>query len=369
MPERMIATVVVVIMTLLSSHAKPKTDSSPAKPVFFCPLHEWEVRPFEPSRDQSDLEQMCRNTFGGSDYLPKMALTYDKDPNCHFQVLARADDGTCAAVANMRMLNRKMAWLEAVRTSENCRNKGLAYRLLRSMLHHAVGLGYEQVLSCTIASNTPMRRVFDKLQMTELTQIQMIKFDALRALPGWAANDTQPCQHLLESLDIENLVSETARASKWSIVQSPSELEAILQDIQARGGCGLMPGIYEVIDGHRVQESIDQQLVLSLQDSKNQAVMVFLRDMRISSLKSNWSLSLAGTHDEHLQAALWHACSSEIQSKLAQGTDDNAAGFTVAFEGVIPIDGPFCSALPLTEETCFVYGTCLNDSKMIKYTR
>ena len=70
----------------------------------------------------------------------------------------------------------------------------------------------------------------------------------------------------------------------------------------------------------------------------------FLRDKRISSLKSNWSLSLDGTHDEQLQAALWHACSPTIQSKL---TEEGTAGFTVAFDGVIPADGSFCTVLPL----------------------
>ena len=44
-----------------------------------------------------------------------------------------------------------------------------------------------------------MRRVFQKLQMKELTRIQMIEFDALRKLPGWAANDVHfnTCLHLL----------------------------------------------------------------------------------------------------------------------------------------------------------------------------
>jgi len=367
----MIANVaVIVIMTLLSSpHVHPKTNHAarPKKlPLFLTSTNrEWQMRPYNPSRDQSRLEEMCRNNFGGNDYLPKMALTFEKDPNCHFQTLARVNDNACAAVANMRMLNQNMAWLEAVRTCENYRNQGLAHRLLQCMIVDAVDMGYKQVLSCTIASNTAMRRVFDKLQMKELTHIQMIKFDALRALPGWAANDDAPCQHLLDSLDIQHLVSASARESQWSVVKSTSELERILQEIQSKGGCGLMPGIYEVIGGQRAQESIEQQLVFSLQDHVNPAVMVFQRDERISSLKSNWSLSLAGTHDEHLQAALWHACSPEIQCKLTHKTDEDVAGFTVAFEGVIPTDGPLCSTLPLTDDMCHVYGTTLNDVTIV----
>jgi len=294
-----------------------------------------------------------------------MALTYDKDPNCQFQTLARVDNNTCAAVANMRMLNQNMAWLEAVRTSENYRNQGLAHRLLQCMLLDATDMGYQQVLSCTSASNTAMRRVFEKLQMKELTRFHMLEFDALRALPGWAANDDAPCQHLLESLDILHTVSAPARESQWSVVKSTRELETILKDIEFKGGCGLMPGIFEAIDGQRALESIEQQLVFSLQHSDNPAVMMIQRDKRLYSLKSNWSLSLAGTHEEHLQAALWHACSPEIQSKLTYESEENVAVFTVAFEAVIPTDGPLCSALPLTEDTCHVYGTNLNDPTIV----
>ena len=126
-----------------------------------------------------------------------------------------------------------------------------------------------------------------------------------------------------------------------------------------------MPGIYQVVDGQRVQDAIQQGLVFSLdQDS---AVVVFLRDKRISSLKSNWSLSLAGVCDEHLQAALWYACSPNMQAKLTKGMgQQNVAGFTVAFDGAIPSDGPLCSALPLTQDACLVYRKTLGDSVVDK---
>ena len=223
------------------------------------------------------------------------------------------------AVANMRKLNPTMAWIEAVRTSQQHRNNGLAFRLLQSMLEGAARhSSYKQVLSCTSHSNKAMRRVFDKLQMKQLAQIQMIKFDALKALPGWAASDSKPsCQHLLQALNVKHFVSERARSMQWHAVESKKELERILANIQSKGGCGFMPGIYQVVDGQRVQDAIQQGLVFSLdQDS---AVVVFLRDARISSLKSNWSLSLAGVCDEHLQAALWYACSPNMQAKLTKG--------------------------------------------------
>lgn len=203
------------------------------------------------------------------------------------------------------------------------------------------------------------------LQMKQLARIQMIKFDALKTLSAWAATDSKQCsQHLLQALHVEHSMSERARSMQWHAIGSKKELERILANIQSKGGCGFMPGIYEVIDGQRVQNALQEGLVFSLNEhDEDAAVLVFLRDARISSLKSNWSLSLAGVSDQHLQAALWFASSPNMQAKLAKGLgQDNVAGFTIAFDGALPSDGPLCSILPLTQDMCLVYGKTLCDS-------
>jgi hypothetical protein len=143
--------------------------------------------------------------------------------------------------------------------------------------------------------------------MKQLARIQMIKFDALKTLSAWAETDSKQCsQHLLQALHVEHSMSERARSMQWHAIGSKKELERILANIQSKGGCGFMPGIYEVIDGQRVQNALQEGLVFSLNEhDEDAAVLVFLRDARISSLKSNWSLSLAGVSDQHLQAALW----------------------------------------------------------------
>ena len=85
--------------------------------------------------------------------------------------------------------------------------------------------------------------------------------------------------------------------------------------------------------------------------------------MHISQVSSQTGLSLAGVSDQHLQAALWFACSPNMQAKLAKGLgQDNVAGFTIAFDGALPSDGPLCSILPLTQDMCLVYGKTLCDS-------
>mmetsp|Transcript_8840 Transcript_8840/g.16005 ORF Transcript_8840/g.16005 Transcript_8840/m.16005 type:complete len:94 (+) Transcript_8840:611-892(+) len=88
----------------------------------------------------------------------------------------------------------------------------------------------------------------------------MIKFDALKTLSGWAANDSKQCScHLLQALNVEHSVSERARYMQWYAIESKKELERILAKIQSKGGCGFMSGIYEVIDGQRVQNAVGRR--------------------------------------------------------------------------------------------------------------
>jgi hypothetical protein len=378
-----------------TSHADNNNDPNENK--------QWKMRPYNPTFDHEHLVEICKDIYGGSDYLPSSAMAYHKDPNCDFQVLSCPETNIPVACANLRCMSNNGGssafWLEAVRTSSKHRNQGLGYRLLQSQLQMRVSGSDQsmprQILSCTVQSNYAMGRVFDKVGMKHTSTIRLLKLDTLKALPGWAADSDIPCaKHLLAALHMQDLVSDSVKQkaaahaqSQWSVVKSTKEACQLIQDVQSHGGghghehC--MPGFYELIHVHSstFQESLEQGLVLSLASIDGispPAIMVFVRDTRISSLKSNWVLSVATTTEENLQSALWEGCtSSDIHRKLQRqqctGTsesdisntqpqsenDDNhdeAIGFALAFDGAVPIDGKFCSKLPLADDPCFVYG-------------
>ncbi len=155
----------------------------------------YHLRPYNPARkaDQTSLNEICEQVYGGSDYLPKMAEIYASDPSCSFLALTIPTDADAPpptfekvmvteevavvndnkrviesnegriittlvgdndddndnddaiiedriiAVANYKRLpSQKSAWVEAVRTHPSYRNRGLATIMLRSIVDIAL---------------------------------------------------------------------------------------------------------------------------------------------------------------------------------------------------------------------------------------
>ena len=367
----------------------------------------YQIRPYDPTRDQTSLEEICANIYNGSDYLPKMANSYVNDNSCSFlalatkrkedcqqhQLLQRKDgqeDDTIIAVANFKRLPaQNAAWIEAVRTHSSYRNQGLASKLLQSI----VELTKEEdrknkhqsptnVLTCTVESNKGMQRVFDKLGFVQTNRISILSLSAIRQLPGWNAKDTTTSQGkpLLDALDLKHLLSPDARsipASSWSTVTTENQLLALLKEIQSEGGtCGFLPGLHEyIVPGpNRVdlRQSMEQGLVLALDiplddkemygcnektknDEKSErAILAFTRDQRICSLKSNWVCSISAHSTLAFEAALCHAHSSEIAQRINGKTD--MVPFWLTFDGAVPVEeGTIAHALPREDDECVVF--------------
>lgn len=166
--------------------------------------HYHTIRPYNPSRDRSSLEEICADI---SDYLPKVANSYVNDDSCSFLVLSTKrgdqqedqnngqphqqeeeddddDDDAIIAVANYKRLPaQNAAWIEAVRTHPHYRNQGLASKLLQSLIelakeednkdrnrrssssnnnnntnNHQQQHSPTNVLTCTVKSNKGMQR-------------------------------------------------------------------------------------------------------------------------------------------------------------------------------------------------------------------
>lgn len=281
----------------------------------------YHIRPYNPSRDRSSLEEICANIYGGSDYLPKVANNYVNDDSCSFLALTtnkreeengqphqqqkdgqeEDEDDTIIAVANYKRLPaQNAAWIEAVRTHSNYRNQGLASKLLQSIIElareedsndrNSSSNNHQQqqqhsptnVLTCTVKSNKGMQRVFEKLGFVQTNRIWILSFSVLRQLPGWDAtdnnNDTMSTitssqgKPLLDALDLHHLVSSDARSipsSSWTTVRTETQLLELLKEMQYEGGtCGFLPGLHEyIVPGpNRVdlKQSLERGLVLAL---------------------------------------------------------------------------------------------------------
>ena len=351
-----------VIASLTSSSSSEESSSISYK-----------LRKFDTSRDLDALHDICRTVYGGSDYLPKTAPTLASDPNSSFLVAADVVTDRPAAVGNARRFKPNMSWLEAIRTCEKHRSRGLARHLTQSLIDVSRSEHGCEVYSCTVESNIAMQRVFERVGMMRLGQIHQCSFAELKRLPGWAAGDDSDNRPLplLQSLGLERRTStetenDDTKNMVATTVNSEKELSTSLQHIKARGGIGHLVGLYELLPNEAVHDGLSGGRVWKLsgngnvddEDRKDIALVAFVREEKISSLRSPWVCSISATSVTMLEEALWFACSGSCLDKL-----DGHMAFTVAFDCcAIPIVetesvSPAIKALPLTEDACLLFGS------------
>ena len=383
---------------------------SATKTTMTAPSSCYHVRPYDPSRDQATLEDICKNVYGGTDYLPKMAIKYVNDDSCSFLALAtkpgdnpqqqsqgdEEDDDTIVAVANYKRLPaQNAAWIEAVRTHPDYRNQGCSSKLLKSIVELAKeedskksssnSQSSTDILTCTIKSNKGMQRVFEKLGFIQTNKLSMT-FGALRQLPGWHAKHDSIAQAnakpLLDALNLRHLLSKDVMsipASSWSTITTEEQLLEQLDVMQRDGGtCGFLPGLHEyIVPGpNRVdlKKSLEQGLVLSLsytldkeasgcdegdsatanEGTIEKALLAFTQDERISSLNSKWVCSISAYSTVAFDAALYFAHSSEIAQRM--NGKDEAIPFCLTFDDAVPVEeGTVAFALPRDDDECLVF--------------
>ena len=145
-------------------------------------MQNYKLREYNPTKESDvlALEEICANVYGGGDYLPKKAASYVSDNMCSFLALTTTKEDTqtndeedsVIAVANYKRLPvQNSAWIEAVRTHPNHQGKGLATRLLRSILEiakeeddiHNKTEEPTNILTCTVESNKGMKKALERV--------------------------------------------------------------------------------------------------------------------------------------------------------------------------------------------------------------
>jgi len=372
---------VIVHVNMVSSFTASSSPSTSVIASFTSSSSEesssisYKLREFDASRDLDALHDICRTVYGGSDYLPKTAPTLASDPNSSFLVAADAVTDRPAAVGNARRFKPNMSWLEAIRTCEKHRSRGLARHLTQSLIDVSRNEHGCEVYSCTVESNIAMQRVFERVGMMLLGQIHQCSFDELKRLPGWGAGDGSDIIDnrlplpLLQSLGVESSIedeNEAMQNMEATTVNSEQELSASLQHIMARGGIGHLVGLYELLPNEAIHDGLEAGRLWKVssnsngaaEDTKDIALVAFVKEEKISSLRSPWVCSISATSVAILEEALWFACSSSCLDKL-----DGHVAFTVAFDCCnFPLVDtksfpPAIKALPLTEDACLLFGS------------
>ena len=386
-------------------------------------MQNYKLRLYNPLSDVLALEEICANVYGGGDYLPKVAESYVADDMCSFLALTTTEETTgedtaqtnneeedsVIAVANYKRLPvQNSAWIEAVRTHPNHQGKGLATKLLNSIIEiakeeddiHNKAKEPINILTCTVESNKGMKRALEKVGFIQSGSIlPTLKFASLKALPGWSPDCNKESQSLLDALELNHLVSPSAKeissTSTWNIISTEKELLDRLQLCKSKGCSGYIPGLYEfIVPGKNrldLGRSMNQGLVLALDvttttekeisscesktsdiDDENnvgQVILVLTEDERISSLKSKWVCSIVSYTQIGFEVALLHAHSKDIARRIQSfdceqkdigdemdGGDVSASPFCLVFDDAIPKHpGTLAHALPRVDDQCVVF--------------
>lgn len=347
--------------------------------------NEYHLRPYESTdSDRKHLLEICKNVYGGDDYLPQIADSYVADESCSFLALVvlAPDEEKLVAVANYKRLSQNSAWIEAVRTHEDFRRQGLASTMIQAMIDLTLTEDGERndgtttsIITCTIDSNKGMRRVLEKKGFDLSNKINCLAFSKLKELKGWAAGSISEPQPLLNALDLHHLISSRANelSQSWRTLSTENELLSKLQHCKQEGGTsGYLPGLYEyIVPGPNrldMKQSLENGLVFVLDaedkelstcetNDAGHAILVFTRDERISSLKSNWVCSIVCYTQSAFDSALLFAHSPDVANKLNVGTErKDTPPFCLVFNDQVPLaPGTLAHELPRVDDECVVF--------------
>jgi hypothetical protein len=332
--------------------------------------------------DQPGLEEIC----GTDDYLPHIARQLLEDPHSRFVVVVEAENEqetnspdevntatsstTVLAVANARRIHSNVIWLEAIRTSANHRNQGLATKLLQHLLtkdnynkgtasglqnntetadssqqQHEPGPSRLRFAGCTAASNAPMIRVLQRVSLTAKHFLHILQFSELRKLSGWSAADTATeAKPLLQALELEHFVSDIAKRAVLVPIESMADLGRVLRQLQEQHrGMGYMPGLYELLSVTQLDQCLIHGRLWKTQAGT--AVMALSQDHKIQSLRSKWVCSVAAGSAADVEAALWFACHRP-----------EAVPFTLSVDGCVDLsESTLLTTLPFHDDKCLLF--------------
>lgn len=321
-----------------------------------------EVRPFSSLRDQDRLDEICKDVWGGTDYLPSLAPVFEEDPSCDFIVMTVEETGEMVACGNIRFLDeKKSVWIEAIRVSTKHKGRGFATILMQEICRRSREDGVKEIMSCTIATNNAMKKVFGKkdVEMIHSHSAKFPDFGLMRKIPGWSATDDGKegeVQNILKAYGLEYLVSKKSRSEKWEAVKDEEELRLLLYSLKKHGMPGIgMPGIGKILwISEELKDSLNKGLVRKLQKPKGSgppAIFSIVKDPAIKSLKSQYVCSIMATTSHDFDSALWEACKIDHVEKM----DNNPAFCVIFYDGIPFLKGSLAESLPMSKENLFVF--------------
>lgn len=208
--------------------------------------------------DRGQIVEMCKNVFGGADYIPHVLKAYGEDPSCFPRVATIGSK--VVAFCNLRILendddHQDVYLLEAVRVAESERGKGFGNFVVEETLRgfskavqprNAYTHLDKQVrlLSVTVLSNLRMQKIFEKTGWTPCGVVHL--WPSHSAVEGIKKSGIDFEGRLLEVLKVTEFIPEHALAAvtQWRQTTSPAEILQVLRQLRRAGASHLISGYY-----------------------------------------------------------------------------------------------------------------------------
>ena len=361
---------VVPTLSILSTFSLSSLSYS--KSVVLEDSSSYTIRPYVGINDHKNLTEMCKDVWGGTDYLPNIAHIFEADDKCDFLVVEDDETGDLVAAGNRRIFDREgnTIWIEAIRAAKAYQGRGLASLLLKEMVLRSCTEKRGMILSCTVENNVAMQRVFSRVDMQmHKHKVHFVDFDVMKKIPGWSTSSSneEECienpPNMLEALRLEHLIPLTAKSDKWTNVKNEEDLRKELDSILAHGGIGHLPGLGKLLwISDELRHSMTLGLVKKLDRNDNNdrkpCLFALVKDSAIQSLKSKYVCSIVAFSDHDFSSAMYAACQDDIIDD--KGVKINA--FALTFDGCLPVNtntNCLSSNLPLSENPFVIYSSCI----------
>ncbi len=121
--------------------------------------------------DYPQIKEISELIWNGEDYLSNMINKYHEDPNSTPIVLDL--NGKIVSVANIRIISKDIAWLEAMRTHPDYRSRGYARQVSKQLIAIAREKEMKHVMLSTDSENKGTAKILNDMGFEILLQLYL----------------------------------------------------------------------------------------------------------------------------------------------------------------------------------------------------
>ena len=139
--------------------------------------------------DKGAVLEFCRHTWEWGDYIPRVWGAWLSDPRG--RLLVGTIDDQPVAIAQVTLLASKEAWLQGFRVAPAYQSQGIATELGQHCTKLAIQLGAKAIRYSTLVTNTPARRIGDKLGFQQVATFVSYRTESAEDSP-WQLSTAHP---------------------------------------------------------------------------------------------------------------------------------------------------------------------------------